>query len=243
MSNTHTSAWVLLDRITSIAVLVAAGGLLWVLVSNRIAATTSAAKSNGVEDVSHLSTSTHGPMQGASDATVALIEFSDFQCPYCAQYFKEIYPQLQHDFIDTKKVRYIFRHLPIESSHPQAFKAAEAAACAGEQQRFWEMHDSLFRLGAAPTTARMMAQATNIGMDEAMFTDCLEGRMEQTVRADLSEASRLGVQATPSFFLGQVEPGGADITLRKRISGLQPYAVFKDTIDDLLKQTSRSARR
>ena len=243
MPNTHTSAWVLLDRITSVAVLIAAGGLLWVMVSNRIAATTSAAKSSAVEDISNLSTSAQGPTQGAPDAAVALIEFSDFQCPYCAQYFKDIYPQLQHDFIDTKKVRYIFRHLPIESSHPQAFQAAEAAACAGEQQKFWAMHDGLFRLGVAPTQARLMAQATEIGVNEAIFADCLEGRMQQAIRADLSEASRLGVQATPSFFVGQVEPGGATITLRKRISGLQPYSVFKDTIDDLLKKTSRSARR
>ena len=87
---------------------------------------------------------TGAPVKGPKDAKVVLVEFSDFQCPFCARFSRDTIPQVQTDYVDTGKIKYVFADFPLETIHPYAFKAAEAAGCAGEQGEFWKMHDHLF---------------------------------------------------------------------------------------------------
>jgi protein-disulfide isomerase len=104
------------------------------------------------------------PAKGASGARVILIEFSDFECPYCGRHFRQTLPRIDREYVQTGKVRYVFRHFPLESLHKEAFKAAEAALCAGDQQKFWEMHDRLFAHQDALATGKLPGHAAALGL-------------------------------------------------------------------------------
>lgn len=103
------------------------------------------------------------PVLGRADAPVTLLEFSDYQCPFCARFFRDTLPTLKAEYIDTGKVRYVFRDFPIDQLHPYARKAAEAANCAGDQGRYWEMHDLLFENQSAMQVERLKAYAKGLG--------------------------------------------------------------------------------
>ncbi|RME81522.1 MAG: hypothetical protein D6775_13360 [Caldilineae bacterium] len=167
---------------------------------------------------------------GSPDAPVTMIEFSDYQCPFCLRHFQQTMPQIKAQYIDTGKVRYIFKDFPIASIHPQAPKAAEAAECAGEQGMYWPMHDRLFQGQQAewnqnPDAVNIFkGYATELGLDREAFDACLDGgKYEAEVAADLNEGIRAGVTGTPSFFING-----------RFISGAQPFQVFQQTIDSLL---------
>ena len=131
-------------------------------------------------------------------------------------------------------MKYVVRDFPL-SMHPQAFKAAEAAACAGAQDKYWEMHEALFSNQRGLEPAQLVEYAKGLGLDAAAFQGCLEsGRHSAKVRKDLAEGQRAGVTGTPAFFLGLTEPGSNTITVVKRISGAQPYAAFQAAIEELL---------
>jgi protein-disulfide isomerase len=175
------------------------------------------------------------PAKGDAGARVTLIEFSDYQCPFCGRYFRDTLPQLQKEYVETGKVRYVFRNFPIESIHPQAFKAAEAAECAGEQGKYWEMHDRLFGNQSALAPADLPGHARALGLDGEKFEKCLESsQTAESIRQDLADAQKAGVRGTPSFFLGLTVPGGEGVKAVQMIQGAQPYAAFKEAIDGLL---------
>ena len=173
------------------------------------------------------------PFKGAPDAPLTIVEFSDFQCPFCRRHWQQTYGQLDRDYISTGKVRYVFRHFPLERIHPQALKASEAAECAAAQCKFWEMHDRLFANQQALMPADLAKHAQAIGLDETRFAACLAGQMTARVRADLAMGTQAGVRATPNFFVGTTMPGGKIKVIRK-LNGALPYARFKTTIDGLL---------
>jgi protein-disulfide isomerase len=114
-----------------------------------------------------------GTWRGDGDATLALLEFSDFECPFCGRFATEIYPQIERDYIEQGRLRYMFVDDPIEQMHPNAFKAHEAALCAGEQGKYWEMHARLFanQKALAPEALRSHAEAA--GADGAALQACL----------------------------------------------------------------------
>jgi protein-disulfide isomerase len=113
------------------------------------------------------------PSLGRQDAPVTLVEFSDYQCPFCKRHFSTVYPILKKDYIDTGKLRYVFRDLPIASLHPQAQKAREAAYCGREQNRYWEMHDILFENSQDLSVPALKRYATKIALNFDQFIDCL----------------------------------------------------------------------
>ena len=175
------------------------------------------------------------PMKGRADAKLVVLEFSDFQCPFCARYTRETLQQIERDYIDTGKAKYVFRNFPLERLHPLALRAAEAAECAHNQGKFWEMHARLFADQQALAEPDLTKTAEAVGLNMGSFTQCLASQaiLPTRIRQDQSEGSRAGITGTPTFFLGTVTKEGKLHPLR-RLVGAQPYASFKTVIDSLL---------
>jgi len=172
--------------------------------------------------------------RGNPAAKLVIVEFSDFQCPYCGRYSRETYTQLERDYVDTSKVRYVFRHFPLERLHPNAFKAAEAGECALQQGKFWEMHTRLFANQLALADTDLLNHARAVGLDAGTFQACvLSGPVSARVRQDLDEGARAGVTGTPTMFLGTLQKDGQVYVLRK-VVGAVAYPSLKSTIDALL---------
>jgi protein-disulfide isomerase len=179
------------------------------------------------------------PAIGDKDAKVTIVEFSDYQCPFCARNFKQTFPQVMADYIKAGKVKYVFRDFPLESIHPLAFKASEAALCVGEQGKYWEMHDTLFNNQTKLAAADLIEHAKSVGADEAKLKACIDsGKQAAKIRTDLAEGRKLGVSGTPGFFVGLTKPGSNTFTATKNIVGAVPYASFKEAIDTLLGAAS-----
>ena len=177
------------------------------------------------------------PAKGATTAPITLVEFSDFQCPFCGRHFRDTYGQLDREYIATGKVRYVFRHLPLERIHPQAFKASEAAECAGAQSKFWEMHDVLFANQQALMPPDLARHAQGLKLDAATFNACLAGQTAARIRQDMTLAVEAGVRATPTFIVGTTLPDGR-VKVVRRLSGALPFATFKGAIDSLMADVS-----
>ena len=175
-----------------------------------------------------------GPSLGKPDAPVTLVEFSDYQCPFCGRFFQQTFAALKTDYIDTGKVRYVFRDFPLDSIHPQARKAAEAGHCAGAQGKYWEMHDTLFKHQSALKVDNLKAFARDLGLDADAFNACLDqGTYAEAVNQHLAAGSQAGITGTPGFFIGKT---GAEGTIEAAfIKGAQPITAFRQVIDGLLE--------
>jgi len=159
-------------------------------------------------------------VKGLIDAPITIIEFSDYECPFCERFYVQTLPQLQKNYIDTGKVRLVFRDYPL-SFHLNATNAAVAAECAGEQKKYWEYHDALFQHQNALDNKSLKQYAMDLGLFTASFNQCLDSSaMLEEVQKDLQEGSRLGVRGTPTFFINGT-----------RIVGAQPYEAFKQVIE------------
>src|SRR2546427_58800 len=175
------------------------------------------------------------PMLGRADAPVTLVEFSDYQCPFCQRFFATTLSALKKDYVDTGKVRYVFRDFPLDQLHPQARKAAEAAHCAGELGKYWEMHDVLFQHQKALAPPQLAEHARTVGVDGAKFDECLSsGRHAARVTRGLTDGAALGVQGTPTFVVGKTKPG--DVVEGTPIRGAQPLETFRRIIDQKLAE-------
>ncbi|MBI2548217.1 thioredoxin domain-containing protein [Candidatus Woesearchaeota archaeon] len=162
--------------------------------------------------------------KGSSKAPITIIEFSDFQCPYCGRFYAETLPLIKEKYIDTGKVQFVYRDFPL-GFHQHAQKAAEAAECAGEQEKYWEYHNLLFENQNALDTTSLKAYAKQLGLNTGEFNQCLdEGKMTAEVQNDFEQGSRYGVTGTPAFFINGVE-----------IVGAQPYAAFEQIIEQELQ--------
>ncbi len=176
-------------------------------------------------------------IKGAAQAKVVFVEYSDFQCPFCASYAANTYPQITRDYVDGGRMRYAFVNFPIESLHPAAFSEHVAAACAADEGRFWEMHDRLFANPRAADAEALASHAAAVGLDTTRFRSCLErGAHAADVRRSVGTGNALGIVGTPTFVIGLV---GADdkVKVVKVISGAKPYSVFKEAIDGVLATT------
>jgi protein-disulfide isomerase len=166
------------------------------------------------------------PIRGNPDAPVTVIEFSDFQCPYCARsrptvnHVREVY---------ADKVRWAFRHFPL-GFHTQAPKAGEAAVCAGDQGKFWAMHDHLFANPGKLSVPDLKASAADLGLDTAAFDQCLDsGRHADRIASDSEAGARYGVSGTPAFFING-----------RPLIGAQPFEAFAQVIDDELARLGQA---
>lgn len=176
------------------------------------------------------------PVLGNADAPVTIVEFSDFQCPYCRQFWVDTYPQLKKNYIDTGKAKLVYRNFPLPF-HPEAEPAALAGDCANDQGKFWQFHDIAFTqqqkkeptmttvtstISFSDNDIKQWAQQT--GLDMQQFNSCFDSAQHKAdVDADTAVGSQSGVSGTPSFFInGQL------------IIGAQPYEVFQQMIDQEL---------
>ncbi len=164
------------------------------------------------------------PSQGNKNAKVVLVEFTDYQCPFCKRHFDQTYPQLKKDYIDTGKILSVVKEFPLNNIHPEAQKAAEAARCVRDQlgdAGYFRMHDKLFTGQSELGTASYSKWAKELGANGPKFDECLKsGKFAQTVQDDLDYGQTLGVSGTPAFFVNG-----------RSISGAQPYSVFQQVID------------
>ncbi len=168
---------------------------------------------------------------GDPDAPVVIIEYTDFQCPFCVRHQQQTFPQIYDNFIESGDVYYVYKDFPLSSIHPQAVKASEAARCAGDQKAYREMHDQLFDTqqewsGQSDVIAIFTTYAGELGLDTAVFNQCLtDGEHEIEVLSNVEEGLENGVGGTPAFFING-----------HFISGAQPYTVFEQAILSLLDE-------
>lgn len=174
-------------------------------------------------------------IRGSASAKVMLVEFSDYQCPFCGRHYRETMPLLEREYIASGKIRYAFLDFPIESLHREAVKAHEAANCAADQNRYWPMHNRLFENPRPLGPDQLRAHASAVGLDMGPFRQCLDsGKHAETVQRSIAAATAAGANGTPAFFLGVVDPGGQSLRASRFISGAQPFARFKQEIDAVL---------
>jgi protein-disulfide isomerase len=161
----------------------------------------------------------NNPSQGPENAPVTIVEFSDYQCPYCVRWYQEVYTRLMKDY--AGKVRFVYRDFPLYSIHPEAQPAAEAANCAGEQNAYWQYHDALFGQKDGLGAAAFTQYASELGLNMDQFNKCVsEHRYKSEVDADFKFATSLGVSSTPTFFVNGLA-----------VVGAQPFEVFQQIID------------
>jgi protein-disulfide isomerase len=176
------------------------------------------------------------PIKGDPDAPVTIVEFSDFQCPFCARFFQQTLPLIEENYIETGKVKLVYRDLPLASIHPNAIPSHIAAECADDQGKFWEYLDILFenqslwnRLGLDELKNIFKQYADDLELDAVSYDSCLDSSyIVDEINDDLVAARALGATGTPTFFIGTEKDGYTKIT------GAQPFAVFQKNIEDLL---------
>lgn len=159
------------------------------------------------------------PFIGPENAPITLIEFSDYECPYCRQWYQETFPQIMEEY--QGKIRFVYRDFPLVGLHANASPAAEAAYCAGEQGKYWPFHDKLFSGSYALSTSTYIQYATDLGLDLTQYKECVDThKYQSTVEDNYQFAADLGIQSTPTFFINGLA-----------IVGAQPFSVFKQVID------------
>ena len=174
------------------------------------------------------------PMKGDPKATVTLIEFSDYQCPYCRKFHNEVLKKLQADYIDTGKVNYVFRDFPL-GFHKKAIPAAVAANCAGDQGKYWLLNDYLFDNPRKLDPEQIIEAAKEMDLDHSKFEACMNNNNhEAEIKSDMSEGQKYGVRGTPSVFLGKSD--GKKEFKGLYLRGFRPYDFYKAEIDKLLAQ-------
>jgi protein-disulfide isomerase len=186
----------------------------------------SANKNKFIQDIIELGGVT--PL-GLTQATIALVEFTDYQCPTCARHAIETMPQIIKDYIDTGKLRYFVRDFPLPS-HQQARYAAVVSQCAEAQGRYWKMHDLLFKNHKRLSSGLYLDLSHTIGLDPDLMSDCLTGAgVIETINNDIIYAQSVGVNEAPKFFIGSMD--GNKIKNVIMIKEAQPYSVFSALID------------
>ena len=176
------------------------------------------------------------PAMGSPSAKVTIMEVSDYQCPFCKRQVLQTFPQLDAEYIKTGKVQYMFVDYPIAQLHPTAARSHEAANCAAEQGKYWQMHMSLFTNPVAKDDAALIAQARTAGLDAARLQSCLtSGKYTQAVQASVKRMEQLGIGGTPMVLIGLTPAPGQPLKVVKFVYGAEPFSRFKAAIDSLLQ--------
>ncbi|HTM02519.1 MAG TPA: thioredoxin domain-containing protein [Vicinamibacterales bacterium] len=173
------------------------------------------------------------PTKGNVDAALVVIEYADFECPYCGDFARRTLPVLTQQYIATGRVRFAFKHLPLQEIHPRAMMAAAAAECADRQGRFWAVHDRLFNDQQHLDDVSLLAVATAAGVDVDLFRACVQGPGGAKVRQEAARARSEGYSGTPTFLIGRSQ--GRDLVKVERVvSGTRDAGAFASILDELL---------
>lgn len=168
---------------------------------------------------------------GRDDAPVTIVEFADYQCPFCRKFQSEAFVELRKNDIDTGKVRFVSRDLPLDF-HPNASGAAMAARCAGEQHKFWQMRDLLLAKDADLNSAALLKYGEQINLDITAFEFCLnDKKYTSNIQKDVADAASIGIGGTPGFVVGKTTK---DQIKGVRLAGAVPYSVFETAIKNQL---------
>jgi protein-disulfide isomerase len=174
------------------------------------------------------------PANGQPSAKLTLVEVSDYHCPFCRRHFQQTQPQIYSEYVNTGKVRHVFIHYPIDQLHPDAYRSHEAASCAAEQGKFWQLHTKLFET-PAKTTEQIVAIAQTAGLDTGALETCMKnGKYSQAVRDSVARMVKLGADSTPLFLIGVTPADGEPMKVLKVVKGAHPFAEFKKAIDPLM---------
>jgi protein-disulfide isomerase len=177
------------------------------------------------------------PGRGRQDAVVTLVEFSDYECPFCIRHLQQTMPLIDKNYISSGKIRYVFRDFPIDTNHPQAIKAHEAARCALEQDKFWDLHTKLFSAPGTHTPLALEDRAKEANLSDTAFRSCIaSGRTTAAIRETVKVGEDLGITGTPWFFVGLRDLATERVRVLKPIGGAQPYEQFATALDEAIKQ-------
>jgi protein-disulfide isomerase len=214
----ETKNYIIVALVTALVVL----GIVWLRdggTTGVTAPTPTVAAGGGAPTVANVNIE-NNYFKGDEDAPVTIVEFSDFQCPFCSRFFVQTLPSIQQQYIATGKVKLVYKDFPLDSIHPEATPAANAARCAGDQGKFWEFHDLLFANTQTLGDASYKAWATQLGLDTATFNSCVDSQEHlSAIRQDLVEGQQAGIRGTPGFLLnGRI------------ISGACPFTTFQQAI-------------
>jgi protein-disulfide isomerase len=229
-----------LPLVLSVAALITAG-LSWFVTGRQVqdlregqralVADLAAARKTPVIDVAG------APARGSQEAVVALVEFSDYECPFCIRHFTQTMPKIDVAYVQTGRVRYVFRDFPVDQLHPAAIRAHEAGQCAIEQDRFWQMHPLLFSPAGSHTPELLEKRAAEASLKLDAYRACVgSGSKAESVRKSVIEGQTLGIQGTPSFFIGTRDPATEQVRVLQVISGAQQFEVFARALDAALKR-------
>lgn len=174
---------------------------------------------------------------GASTARAALIEFADFQCPYCGVFARDSLRPISDDYLRAGSLIVAFAEMPLNSIHRNARTAAQAAECAANQGAFWPMHDWLFQHQRDLDVHGVTAGAAGMNLDAKLFDRCLNGPTSPRLDAGLTLAQQLGVRSTPTFFLGTLDHDGS-VIVRRVLVGAQSVESFRKVIDNVVRSAS-----
>jgi protein-disulfide isomerase len=174
-------------------------------------------------------------VKGDKNARVVLLEFADYQCSFCARFYRETFRQIDKNYILAGKIKFIFRNFPLERSHPYAFKAAQAAICSGEQGKFWAMHQRLFDLQDSRYFNDWANHSKTLALDSDRFMRCLDDEATASkVKKDLADGQSAGVKVTPTFLLGLADSKNSQVKIFNKIEGAEDYSTFKKALDELI---------
>jgi protein-disulfide isomerase len=173
---------------------------------------------------------------GQDNAPLVLVEFADYQCPFCRQFQSSVYERLKKNYIDSGKLRFVSRDLPLDI-HSNAFAAANASRCAGDQNKFWQMRETLISHASKLEPEAVNGYAQTLGLDMVQFRSCVaSGKYLPSIRADIDEANAAGIMGTPTFILGEASPTG--IIEGVKLIGAQPYEVFEKVLAEQLAKSA-----
>jgi protein-disulfide isomerase len=171
-------------------------------------------------------------MLGSKSAPLTIVEFTDYQCPFCQRFHVTAFPELKKAYIDTGKVRFFSKDMPLDF-HPNAMRAAMAARCAGDQGKFWELRDTM---GANPNSLdieHIIGFAADLKLDTGALRTCVQsGKYKETVQSDVLEAMKIGANGTPTFIVGKSAGNGVDGEL---VVGAMPFEMFDAKLKELSK--------
>jgi|SRR5688572_11703018 len=173
------------------------------------------------------------PVKGSQTSDVVLIEFGDYECPFCEKHARDVGKQLEARFVSTGQIRYAFAHLPLDI-HPNAKHLAAAAVCAGLQGKYWDMHDRLFS-DKPKTSEAISIIVRDIGLESGQFQLCLDLSADpgMAFKRDMATAARLGLEATPAFAIGKLEQSG-QVRIAKFVVGAAPINIFQEAIGSVV---------